>query len=186
MRKLIVFNQVSLDGYFADENNDMSWAHQKPDPEWDDFSASNASQGGELLFGRVTYQLMESFWPTPEARKLAPQVAEGMNNLPKVVFSRTLSSVTWKNTTLVKSDLAGEVSKLKQASGKDLVIMGSGSIITQLPNERLIDEYQLVVQPIILGKGKALFAGVNDKLGLKRTNVRPFKNGNVVISYQPA
>jgi dihydrofolate reductase len=186
MRKLIVFNQVSLDGYFADENNDMSWAHQKSDPEWDDFSASNASGGGELLFGRVTYELMASFWPTPQARKQAPQVADGMNNLPKVVFSKTLTSVTWQNTTLVKDDLAGEVRKLKQGAGKDLVIMGSGSIVTQLTNEGLIDEYQLVVQPIILGKGKTLFAGVSDKLALKRTHVRSFKNGNMVLCYQPA
>src|SRR5690349_15098515 len=96
MRKLIVFNHVSLDGYFVDRNSDMSWAkadHQ--DPEWDAFVAGNASGGGVLVFGRITYEMMASFWPTPFAIENMPTIAKGMNNLPKVVFSRTLDRASW-------------------------------------------------------------------------------------------
>jgi len=97
MRRLIVFNNVTLDGYFTDMNGDMSWAH-KYDPEWLAFVQENASGGGELLFGRITYELMASYWPTPMAIKNDPKVAEGMNNLPKVVFSRTMDKASWNNT----------------------------------------------------------------------------------------
>src|SRR3972149_10430298 len=105
MRRLIVFNHVSLDGYFTDANGDMRFAHSdKPDAEWDAFVAGNASGGGILLFGRITYELMASYWPTPAAAENMPVVAERMNNLPKVVFSRTLDQVSWNNTKLVKDD----------------------------------------------------------------------------------
>ena len=91
MRKLLVFNSVTLDGYFTDQNGDMSWAHKQDDAEWNAFTAENAKSGGELLFGRVTYDLMVSFWPTAAAAKMFPEVAEGMNKAPKVVFSRKMT-----------------------------------------------------------------------------------------------
>ena len=121
MPKLHVFNQVTLDGYFAGPNGDLSWAH-KQDPEWDEFVAGNASGGGTLLFGRVTYEMMAAFWPTPEAAKAFPAVAEGMNKAQKVVFSRTLDKVSWKNTRLVKDGMAAEVRKMKSQPGKDMTI----------------------------------------------------------------
>src|SRR6266849_1979544 len=105
MRKLIVFNHVTLDGYFTDSSGDMSWAH-KQDAEWNAFVQENASGGGELLFGRITYELMASYWPTPHAIQNAAVVAEGINNTPKVVFSRTLDKAAWNNTRLVKSGMA--------------------------------------------------------------------------------
>ena len=184
MRKVVAFEQVSLDGYFADGNGDMSWAH-KQDAEWNAFVGSNASGGGVLLFGRVTYELMASVWPTPAAMERAPVVAEGMNNMPKVVFSRTLEKASWKNTTLVKGDLVVEVRKLKHESGPDMVILGSGSIVSQLAQAGLIDGFQIVVNPIVLGKGKTLFEGVKEKLTLKLINTRAFNNGNVVLYYEP-
>jgi dihydrofolate reductase len=184
MRKLLVFNSVSVDGYFTDAKGDMSWAH-KSDPEFNEFVAENSQSGGELLFGRVTYQMMESFWPTPAAAQQFPEVAEQMNKLPKVVFSRTLDSVSWQNTRLLKGDLADEVRKLKEESGEHMVIMGSGSIVAQLAPEGLIDEYQIVVNPIVLGDGRTMFAGVKEKLNLKRTNSRTFSNGNVLLCYEP-
>jgi len=184
MRKLLVFNSVTVDGYFTDKKGDMSWAH-KDDPEWNEFVAENSSSGGELLFGRITYEMMASYWPTPAAASQFPEVAEHMNNLPKVVFSRTLDSVSWQNTKLVKGDLAEEVSKLKQERGEDIVILGSGSIISQLAPEKLIDEYQLVVNPIVLGAGRTMFDGLKEKLNLKLTNSRTFRNGNVLLSYEP-
>src|SRR5438876_10262863 len=123
MRKLVVFNNVSLDGYFTDTKGDMSWAH-KQDAEWSAFAQENASGGGELVFGRITYELMASFWPTPLAAQSNPIVAQRMNSLPKVVFSRTLAKASWNNTRLISGDLAAEVRKLKRETGPDLVIMG--------------------------------------------------------------
>ncbi len=110
MRRLIVFNNISLDGYFVDRNGDMSWAHQQ-DAEWSAFAAENAEGGGTLVFGRITYEMMAGFWPTPAASQAFPVVAERMNNLPKVVFSRTLERASWNNTKLVKGDLAAEVAR---------------------------------------------------------------------------
>jgi dihydrofolate reductase len=161
MRKLIVFNHVSLDGYFTDAQGDMSFARNPtPDAEWDAFVASNASGGGMLLFGRITYELMASFWPTPIAAESMPLVAERMNNLPKVVFSRTLEEASWNNTRLVKADMIGEIRKMKQEPGEGMVIFGSGTIISQLAQEGLIYEYQIVVDPVIIGKGRTMFDGI--------------------------
>jgi dihydrofolate reductase len=184
MRKLIVFNMVSVDGFFVDSKGDMMWAH-KNDAEWNAFTSGNASGSGVLVFGRITYQLMASYWPTPMALQNSPVVARGMNEMPKIVFSRTLDKVSWSNTKLIKGDLAAEVRKLKQESGPDMVILGSGSIVSQLTQENLIDEYQLALSPIVLGKGRTLFEGVKEKLNLKRTNSRTFGNGTVFVCYQP-
>jgi dihydrofolate reductase len=184
MAKIVVFNSVTLDGYFTDKNGDMSWAH-KSDPEWDEFVSQNASGEGALLFGRITYELMASYWPTPQAMETDPAVAEGMNKLPKIVFSRTLNSVSWKNTKLVKADLAGEVRKMKQQFKDDITILGSGTIVSQLTQERLIDEYDIVLLPIILGSGRTMFEGVKDRPALKLTKTRSFKNGNVLLCYEP-
>ena len=185
MRKLRVFNQVSLDGYFVDVNGDMSWAH-KNDPEWNEFVAGNANNGGELLFGRVTYQMMASYWPTPMAAKNDPIVAERMNKMPKVVFSRSLTQASWQNTRLVKDNLAIEVRRMKNASGSDIAILGSGRIVGQLAQEGLVDEFQIVVNPLVLGGGRTLFEGVKKKLNLKLISSRAFGNGNVVLLYEPA
>jgi dihydrofolate reductase len=185
MRRLIVFNQVSLDGYFTDAKGDMSWAH-KSDEEWNGFIEGNATSGGVLLFGRITYQQMASYWPTPLAAQQAPVVAERMNQLPKVVFSRTLDTASWTNTKLVKGDPVAETRIMKQESGQDLVIFGSGSIISPLAEAGMVDEYQMVVNPIVLGKGRTMFDGMNKRLTLKRTSTRAFGNGNVLLCYQPA
>jgi dihydrofolate reductase len=182
MRKICVFEQVSVDGFFTDDKNDMSWAH-KHDEEWNSFTSSNASGEGELLFGRVTYEMMAAFWPTAQAAKMLPQVAEGMNRMRKIVFSRTLDKATWQNTTLVKGDLRTEVTRLKQQAGPDIVVLGSGSIVSQLTEAGLVDEYQIVVNPIVLGRGRTLFETVRDKRPLSLTQTRKFTNGNVVLWY---
>jgi dihydrofolate reductase len=182
MRRLIVFNQISLDGYIADAKGDMSWAH-KDDPEWTAFSSENAGGNGVLLFGRVTYDLMAGFWPTPAALQSMPAVAEGMNRMQKVVFSRKMKKATWQNTTLVKKDIVSAVTKMKSARGPGMVILGSGSIVSQLTEAGLIDEYQMIVNPIVLGKGKTMFEGVKKKVTLRLTRTRPFTNGNVGLWY---
>ncbi len=181
MRQLLSFMQISLDGYFADAHGDMSWAHRS-DPEWNEFVAGNASGGGALLFGRVTYDLMVRYWPTPMAIQNDPIVAAGMNTAPKYVASRTLQSARWQNTTVLKGELAAEVRRLKSEPGPGLALLGSGSLVAQLSREGLIDEYQIVVNPITLGAGKKLFEDV--KLSLKLVETRAFGNGNVVLSYQ--
>lgn len=139
-----------------------------------------------LVFGRVTYEMMAGWWPTPMVAQQFPEVAEQMNKLPKVAFSRTLDRVSWENTRLMKGDLAENVRKLKEESGDQLVIMGSGNIIAQLVDQKLIDEYQLVVNPIALGAGRTMFDGIKEKLNLKLTDSRVFKNGNVFLCYEPA
>jgi dihydrofolate reductase len=178
MRKLIVFNQVSLDGFIADANGDMSWAH-KSDPEWIAFTSGNAKGGGELCFGRKTYDQMAGFWPSAEAKKTMPEVAKGMNELPKVVFSKKMRKAEWNNTRVFKDAVAG-MKKLKAEQGHDLVIMGSGTVVADLAAAGLVDTWQLAVNPVMLGSGKKQNAS---ELSLKLAGVRKFKNGNVVLTY---
>jgi len=128
---------------------------------------------------------MASYWPTPQASQNDPEVAKGMNNLAKVVFSKTLDQATWSNTTLKKGNLADEVRKMKKAPGDHIGVLGSGSIVSQLAKEGLIDEFQIVVNPVVLGKGRTLFDGVKEKVNLKRTKTRSFRNGNVLLCYEP-
>ncbi len=186
MRKLVVFNSVTLDGYFAGLNGDFSWAHSgSDDADFNAFVADNASGGGQLLFGRITYELMASYWPTPNAIKNDPVVAEGMNTVPKIVFSRTLDKVSWNNAKLMKGDIASEIRKMKNEPGKGMAILGSGSIVSQLAPHRLIDEYQVVLTPVVLGKGRTMFEGIKEMLTLKLTKTRTFANGKVFLCYEP-
>jgi dihydrofolate reductase len=185
MSQLVVFSSISVDGYFTDANGDMSWAHRS-DPEWDDFVAGNARQDSTLLFGRVTYEQMASFWPTPQGRRMAPEVAKGMNQASKIVFSRSLDEATWSNTRLVRDDMPQAVRALKQTEGHDLVVLGSGSVVSQLAQADLVDEYRLVLVPVVLGAGRSLFDGLQERVGLQLVDTRRFKNGNVVLGYRRA
>ncbi|MFL5611749.1 MAG: dihydrofolate reductase family protein [Gemmatimonadaceae bacterium] len=185
MRRLHVFNSVTLDGYFSGPDGDLSWAH-KSDPEWNEFVAGNAKGESTLLFGRKTYEMMVAFWPTPAAMEQFPDVAKGMNDAPKIVFSRTLKKSPWKNTTVVSGDPAEEVRKLKNQNGAGMTLLGSGTIVAQLTDARLVDQYQVVVNNVVLGKGRTMFEGVKNKLDLKLANTRSFKNGNVVLTYELA
>ena len=189
MRELHVFENVTLDGYFTGENGDLGWAHTRRtegDDEWNEFVAGNASGGGTLLLGRKTYDMMRAYWPTPQAQEQAPEVAAGMNRMEKVVFSRSLASSDWNNTRFVKGDVADQVRKLKEQDGDgDITLLGSGSIVAQLAGAGLIDGYQLVVNPVIIGKGRTLFEGARGPLTLEPTKTRAFRNGNVLLGYAP-
>ena len=185
MRKLSVFNQVSIDGRFVDAKGDMSWAH-KNDVEWNEYVDRNASGGGVLVFGRITYQMMAGYWPTPMAASNDPIVAQQMNRLPKIVFSRTLETAAWQNSTLLRGDLVEEMRRLKNEDGDDMVIMGSGTIVSQLTEQGLIDQYQIVVVPVILGGGRTMFDGVTRRPALRLTQTRSFSNGNLVMQYERA
>ncbi|HUI92076.1 MAG TPA: dihydrofolate reductase family protein [Chitinivibrionales bacterium] len=185
MAKLLVFNNISLDGFFTDANSDMSFAHNDvPDPEWDAFVQGNAAGGGTLLFGRKTYEMMAGFWTSPLAKKNMPVVAEQMNRHSKVVFSKTLEKASWNNTRLVKTGMIAEVRNMKKEPGPGLAILGSGSIVAQLAQEGLIDEYQFVVNPVVIGRGRTMFEGVKEKISLKLTKTRAFRNGNVFLCHE--
>lgn len=186
MRKLTVFNSVSVDGFFTGKRGDLSWAHRgRQDSEWNAFVCGNASGDGTLLFGRVTYEMMASYWPTPLAIQNDPVVAEGMNRMRKVVFSTTMDKAAWSNTTLVQGGLVGHVREMKQEPGPHMAILGSGSIVSQLAQAGLIDEFQFAIVPVVLGEGKTMFEGVKEKLELKLTKSRAFANGNVLLCYEP-
>jgi len=152
MRKLTVFNLMTMDGYLAGDGVDIS--RHRVDEEFQQLANAASNSGNTLLFGRVTYELIAGFWPTPEAIKTDPIVAAGMNNAEKIAFSSTLTKADWNNTRLVKDGMLDEVRRLKQGTGKDLTILGSGSIVAQLAETGLIDEYQVLLNPVVSAKGK--------------------------------
>ena len=177
------FQFLTLNGYFKGPGNDISW-HRHGEEE-SDFAAAGAQSGSILLFGRITYQMMAGFWPTPEAQQTMPEVAEGMNRSEKIVFSRTLQKAEWHNTRIISNNIEAEVKKLKKESGKDLTILGSGSILTQLAAAGLIDTYQVMIDPVALGGGTSYLSGLPHKLDLQLTGSRTFKSGVVLLTYQP-
>ena len=183
MRKLFSFNLITLDGFFEGPQQDIGW--HNVDEEFNEFAVEQLSTIGVILFGRVTYQGMASFWPTPFAIKSDPVVAELMNSFPKVVISRTLNKAEWNNTRLITDHVAEEVTRLKQQPGKDLAIFGSANLTATLMHLGLLDELRIMVNPVILGQGTPLFKGVTEKVDLKLINTRVFRNGYVLLYYQP-
>lgn len=183
MRRIIAFENVTLDGFMAGPNGEIDWAIR-------DEEVTENSRGGQystdmFLFGRVTYDMMASFWPTPAGKSANQVFADSLNNTPKAVFSTTLQKADWQPTEVIKELTTEEVLKLKQRPGKDILIFGSGTLIEQLTNLGLIDEYQLMVNPVILGKGKPLFKGIKDRIHLKLVNTKTFNSGIVLLQYQP-
>jgi dihydrofolate reductase len=183
MRNVFLFMMVSLDGFFEGPNQDIDW--HNVDDGFNDFAIKQLDEIGALLFGRVTYQLMASYWPTPAALVDDPIVAEKMNTTPKVVFSTTLDTVDWDNTRLVRGDAAEEVARLKQQPGKDLAIFGSADLTTALLQAGLVDELRIMVNPVVLGNGKPLFADLPKRVKLTLRDTRVFRSGNVLLCYQP-
>jgi dihydrofolate reductase len=180
MRKLRVFESISIDGYFTDPKGDISWAHAgRDDPEFGAWVGANASSGGELLFGRKTYQMMEAFWPTPAAAQQMPEVAKGMNAARKYVASRTLRP-SWHNTHLLEGELVQAVRRLKASAGPGLALLGSGEVAQQLGEAGLVDEYQFVIIPVALGGGRPVFSKGHP---LRLVEQRAFRCGNVAVTY---
>ncbi len=183
LRKIYMFNRISVDGYFAGPDGSIDWFI--PDPDVDQ-ALHKLMDIDSAIFGRITYQLFESFWPNvardPNADPGSRTMANELNEMTKVVFSRTLDKVTWENSVLKKHNLVEEVRLLKQSQGKDFVIFGSGSIVQQLARADLIDQYLILVTPVVLGTGKSLFEGVN-KSGFKLLAARDFSSGNILLHY---
>ncbi len=184
MTKLIVFNLLTLDGFFEGQNRDISW--HNVDEEFNEFAIENLNSIGGLLFGRITYKLMASYWPTKQSVEDDPVVASKMNSLPKYVVSKTLNKVEWDNSQLINEKITTDIQILKQLSEKDINIFGSGKLISSLIGSGLIDEFRILVNPVILGNGNPLFTNINKKLKLELFNTRQFKNGNVLLCYQMA
>jgi dihydrofolate reductase len=181
MRTISIFEQVSLDGFYASATDDPWYHAQRADPEFVEFISSNASGNGELLFGRKTYDQMAAFWPTAEAARAMPAVAKGMNAKRKLVASRTMTSAGWQHTQVIRGELVGAVRELKAQPGEPIVILGSGTIVAQLAAANLIDEFQLLVFPLALGAGRTLF---DTRVDLTLVSSRSFANGCVFNVYR--
>jgi len=188
MRKVIVSEYVTLDGVMEDpggsegtEHGGWSfqfWSEEAAKFKFDELFASDA-----LLLGRVTYQGFAKAWPSMTDEQ---GFADRMNSLPKFVVSTTLEKLEWNNSRLIKGNIAEEVSKLKQQPGQDILIAGSVELVHTLMQHDLIDEYRIMVHPIVLGSGKRLFREGSDKTVLRLVDTRTFSSGVVVLSYQPA
>jgi dihydrofolate reductase len=183
MRKTYFFILTSVDGFFEGPNHDIFW--HNVDEEFNEFANEQLSSTDMLLFGRVTYEMMASYWPTPAAKADDPVIAGLMNALPKIVVSTTLDKAEWENTRLIKDNVAEEVGKLKQQAGKDMIVMGSSDLAVSLAEMGLVDEFRIMVNPVVLGAGKPVFSGIHGRMNLKLLKTRTFGNGNVLLYYAP-
>jgi dihydrofolate reductase len=174
---------LTLDGFYEGPDQGFDWPNV--DEEFNNFSVSQLNDADTLLFGRVTYELMAKYWPSPAAREDDPIVTEGMNTLPKIVVSTTLGEPEWANTRLVNDDVAGEITRLKQQPGKDLAVLGSPNLTRSLIHMGLLDELRIMVNPVVLGDGRSLFNSSKEELKLELRQTRTFASGNVLLSYRP-
>ncbi len=188
MAKLFLFMMVSVDGFFEGPEHDLSW--HNVDAEFNEFAIEQTKAVGALLFGRRTYELMKSYWPSEQARQGDPAVAELMNTAPKIVFSTSLAggqeTEYWRNVTLMKELKKSEIEKLKEASQKDLGIFGSNNLCVQLMALGLVDEFRIMVNPVAIGKGTPLFYGLPGRFKFGLSESRQFASGNLLLRYRPA
>jgi dihydrofolate reductase len=182
MRKMYSFMIVSADGYHADPDQALDW--HTVDEEFSRFALAQLRGAGPLVFGRVTYELMAAFWPGRAGEESDPQVATAMNTTPKIVISRTLTQADWPGTQIINDHVEDELATLKQQPGKDIVIMGSSTLAAGLLSTGLLDELRIMVDPIILGQGRSLFAGAA-KTGLELLKTQKFTSGNILNYYRP-
>ena len=184
MGKLTSFTFITLNGFYKGPGEDISW-HQHSNAAGK-FSNEASQSYNILLFGRKTYELMAAFWPTPAAAEAYPIVAAKMNSAKKIVCSNTLKSTTWENSSIISGDIVTKLQVLKQEEERDITLLGSGSLITQLSNAGLIDSYMLMIDPLVIGKGTPVFDGLHHQLNLNLTTSRIFEEeGIVVFNYEP-
>lgn len=198
MRRIVVFNRVTADGYFADPEGRLDWF--VPDDELDRGAADSLGRHGAMLFGRKTYDMFEAFWPHAlDDPKTAPDphtegrrspairaMAQWINDTPKIVFSRTRKKLTWKNSRAVGELTPNAVEALKREPGDDMIVFGSGQVVTQLTEHGLIDEYQLILSPLFAGKGRPMLGALSTIARLELLEVRRTAAGNVVLRYARA
>ena len=181
MRKIFLFMKISTDGYFEGPAHDLNW--HNVDKEFADFAIEQLDTADTLVFGRRTYELMVGFWSSDQAKKADPGTAQRMNSMSKVVFSKSMRSADWGNTTLISRDVAGTLNTFKTKPGKNIAVLGSSNLCLTLLKDNLIDEIRLMVNPVVLGKGTTLFAGLKKPINLKLKDSRVFKSGNVLLTY---
>ncbi len=189
MRKIIVTMWVSCDGFIAGPNGEMDWIADSYDEEMGKYEGDLVNAADTLLLGRVTYQSFAGAWPyvpdNPSASEGEKEYARIVNAMHKIVFSKSLEKAEWHNSALAREIVPEDIEKMKQESGQDMVIYGSASIVQALTNLGLIDEYQLLVYPVVLGSGKPLFQNMQDRVKLKLIKTRVFPSGVVGLYYQP-
>jgi dihydrofolate reductase len=190
MRKLVLTEWVSLDGYTAGPGNDMSFVGESFNDEMGQYEDDIVSTGDTLVLGRVTYESFAGSWPhvpdKPDASEGEKAYARKLNSMRKIVFSRSLGSAEWNNSVLLREIDPEAIKRWKQEDGKDMLIYGSASIVQQLTNLGLIDEYQLLVHPVVLGGGKPLLGNITGTQRLKLVSAKPFSSGVVLLTYQRA
>lgn len=188
MRKLVLFMHMSLDGFAADENHGLNFLTY--DAELMQYADELMKTVGSPVYGRTTYELMKGYWPTlldkPDADKRSVAHARWVEDVPKVVFSRTLKEATWNNTRLIRDNVAAEVQKMKEEPGKDLVIFGSPGLSASLLKLGLIDEYKLTIHPVILGKGLSVFQSNDTRSKLKLVEANTLRSGVITAHYATA
>jgi dihydrofolate reductase len=186
MRKIVLFIHTSLDGFVAGPDGKIDWIIV--DNEIFDYAGNRTNEADTALYGRVTYEMMESYWPTaadkPNASKHDIQHSTWYNKVPKVILSKTMRGVNLSNTTIISDNVANEIAKLKQQDGKEIVIFGSPSIGHLLMQENLIDDYWFFVNPILLGEGIPLFKNIQHKTRLKIVTSNAFTSGVVCLHYE--
>jgi len=189
LRRVIVANLTSLDGFIAGPKGELGWFVQPgflTKTEYGEYARESYDTIGGILLGRKTYEDWVGYWP--DATDNDPVITERVNNLPKYVFSNTLDKVgwgKWNNAYLMKGDAGEQLKRLKEQPGKDLAIFGSGTLVSSLTRLGLIDEYQITIQPVILGAGLSQFKGLDKWLRLKLVKSRQLREGAVVLYYQP-
>jgi dihydrofolate reductase len=185
MRRIIWLTHISLDGFVAGPNGEIDWIYLEDQLFEDGHELIKTAD--TALYGRVTYQIMESYWPTaatrPTATKHDIEHASWVNPTTKIVFSRSLKKTDWQNTRIVKDHAAEEVAKLKEQPGKNMMLFASPNLASTLMNHDLIDEYWFNINPIILGKGKPLFKDLGQTRKLKLLGSKTYKNGVVNLHY---
>ncbi|QMW68122.1 dihydrofolate reductase [Mumia sp. ZJ1417] len=183
MRTVYAFLLTSVDGYHADAAGGTDWFDI--DEEFEEYSRAQGDHIDTIVMGRVTFEMMAAYWPTPQAYDADQVVAGFMNDLPKVVASRTMTTHSWGPTTFVADDIAGHVRALKEKPGKDIAIFGSSSLVADLLPTGVVDELRIIVDPVALGSGVPVLSGLPGPIPLRRTDVRVFDNGHVVLTYAP-
>jgi len=183
MRKLISFMVITADGFTEGPEGEFDWPNV--DEGFNEFAVSQIHDLGALLFGRVTYEGMASYWPTPQALEDDPVVTDLMNRVPKYVFSHTLSSADWANTTLVSGEAGPAVAKLKEEDGYDLAVLGSAKLTASLIEQGLVDELRVMVNPVLLGGGVSLYSAITQRIPLTLLRTTVFPSGNVLLVYRP-
>ena len=185
MRKIISFMHISLDGFVAGPNGEMNWI--KVDEEIFDHVGKRISEGDTALYGRVTYQMMENYWPTagdkPAASKHDIEHSKWYNGVHKVVLSKTIKEAGLNNTTIISDNLSERINEIKHHGSKDILLFGSPTATHSLIQLNLIDGYWLFVNPIVLGRGIPLFTDIKDKIKLNLLNTRRFTSGVTELDY---